>query len=113
MRKQLRDGLRPPPAEAAFRRDREILDPLFRRGQALPRAGDAVGVMHQAEAQFGLGLEPQILQRREIGVVGAIARHRHMDQLDRPRDPSASRLAISTMSAMSVGSTTCLWLKSP
>jgi hypothetical protein len=28
--KQLGDGLRPPPAETAFRRNREILDPLFK-----------------------------------------------------------------------------------
>ena len=28
----------------------------------------------------------QVLERREVGVVAAIARHRHVEELDRPGD---------------------------
>ena len=76
-------------AKAAFGTDREILDVLSRGGKPLPGARQPVGVVHQTEAELGLRPQLQIPQRLEVGVIGAVARHRHMDELDRPPDPAA------------------------
>ena len=65
------------------------VDILSRGGDALFGALDAVGVVHQAEAELGFRPQLQLPQRLEVGVVGAVARHRHVDELDRPLDLAA------------------------
>ena len=49
---QFRNGLHPAAAEAAFGRDRKILDVLLRRRQSLPGPCDTVGMVYQTEAEL-------------------------------------------------------------
>ena len=53
--KQFRNCRRIAPAEAAFGRDREFRDVTLGGFQAPRRAVNAVGMVDQAEAQFGFG----------------------------------------------------------
>ena len=58
----------------------------FGRRKPLARAGSAIGEVNQAKAQLGLRIKPQARERREIAIIIAISRHRHMDQLNAARD---------------------------
>ena len=48
--------------------------------------------MHEAEIELGLGSQPQRRERRVIGVVGAVARHRHVDPVQRPSEAGGERV---------------------
>ena len=79
------------PAKAAFGADREVLRVFSRRCETPFRSFDPVGVMNEPQAEPGFRTQLQIPQRLEIRVVVAIARHRHVDELDGspdlPADP--------------------------
>ena len=47
------------------------------------RTGRAIGVMHQAEIKFRPGSSLRLFEGREVGIVVAITRNRHMDPLKR------------------------------
>src|SRR5262249_8233714 len=79
-------SIRRPAPESAFRRDREVFHIFFCRCQAPARADQSVGVMHEAETQLGLGAKFEPIERREVPIIRAIARNRHMDQLDAAAD---------------------------
>ena len=44
---------------------------------------DAAGEMNEAQRDLGLGRGSSCRERREIGVVRPVARHRHVDEIDR------------------------------
>ena len=71
---QLRYRARVTSAKAAFRRNRKAAGVLFGGRKPLLRTFDAVGVVYEPEAEFSFGAQHKAFQRREIGVVGAIAR---------------------------------------
>src|SRR5262245_65071589 len=76
---QLRYSLHWPAAEPAFGRDGEVLHIFFRGGEAPARAREPVGVVHQAETELRRRGELEPSQRREIIIVRAVARDRHVD----------------------------------
>src|SRR4051794_16125712 len=88
---QLRYSIPGPAAEPAFRRDREVLHIFFRRGEAAARAGYPVGVVHETETKLRARFQLEPRERLEIRVIRAVARDRHVDQLDRASD-SAGKL---------------------
>jgi hypothetical protein len=49
-------------------------------------------MVDQAEIKLGFVTELQRLERGEIGVVGASFWHRHVEELDRTRDPRGDRV---------------------
>src|SRR5215471_19772382 len=65
--------------EAAFGRDGELWRVFSRDREALPGALDAIGIVHEAEAELGLRLQHELPERLEISIVRAITRHRHVD----------------------------------
>src|SRR2546425_3877100 len=69
--------------------DGKVLRVLACSGDTPPGTFESVGEVHEAEAKLGLGPELQALERLEVGVVGAIARHRHVHELDRAADAGA------------------------
>src|SRR5215475_11891385 len=79
---QLRDRRRIAPPEAALGGNGEVTDVLACRRESPPGSGDSVRIVHEAEAQLRPGRQGEPPQRREIGCIGAIARHRHMDEID-------------------------------
>ena len=50
------------------------------------RIAGGIVMVDEAEIELGLGPQLQLGERREIGVVRAPLGHRHMKELDRPRD---------------------------
>src|SRR5882762_4395615 len=81
---QVRDRFRRPAAEAALGGDAEIARVFRRDGDALTRALDSVGVVHQPEEEFRLATQFQLAKRSEIGFVFATNRHRHVNVGQRP-----------------------------
>src|SRR5579872_5127389 len=81
---QRRNRCRIAAAEAAFGGNGKIANVLLSCAKPRPRTIDAVRVVDETETELCTQLEPP--QRREIGVVGTIARHRHMNELYWPRD---------------------------
>src|SRR6185437_16900766 len=67
----------------------EFGDRGLRRGNALARTFDAVAAVHEAKEKFGFRLEPEIAQRREKCRIASVARHRHVNPLDRALDARA------------------------
>src|SRR5271170_6192361 len=45
-----------------------------------------IAVMNQTKVEPGLGVQTQVFEWHKIGVVGAVLRHRHMEELDRTPD---------------------------
>src|SRR6185312_15273465 len=85
---QLRYSIPGPATEPAFGRDREVLHIFFRRGEAAARTHDPVGVVHATETKLRARLQLEPRERLEIGVIRAVARNRHVDELDRASDPA-------------------------
>jgi hypothetical protein len=38
-----------------------------------------IALMNEAEVELALGVQTKIFERRKIGIVGAVPRHRHME----------------------------------
>src|SRR6478672_9731235 len=82
-----------PASEAAFGGNAELRQILLRRGDAAPRAFQAVGIVDQPEIDFADALAVELRQRLEIVVVAALARHRHMDIVDSAAKLRCDRIA--------------------
>ncbi len=111
---KLGDRIRHAPAEAAFGRDGKIADdPLGRRKPRRVPATPSVWCTRPRHSSVsGFSRSPwraaQNSRRRSGRAAPAYGSARSA-----ARSPAESRFAMSTMSPMSVGSTTCLWLESP
>ena len=68
------------------------------------RARKPVGVVHETKTKLRARLQLEPSERLEIGVIRAVARDRHVDQLDRAFD-FAGKL-VRKIDRMSIGSTT-------
>src|SRR5262249_5864578 len=83
---QLGDDFWRPASPAAFRRHAVAgPDPARGRHAALSPL-DPIRVVHQPEVQLRLAVQAQVLEWPEVGIVVPIARHRHVDPMNRPRD---------------------------
>src|SRR6266550_2993579 len=89
---KLGDGLRRPAAETTFGSDAEICYDLLRGRNAFACSLGSIGKMHQPQVEFRPGLKLEVAQRRKIGHISAIARHRHMYPIDVPLDTCGDRV---------------------
>jgi hypothetical protein len=55
-------------------------------------AVDSVGVMDEPKIDFRFGSQLERTQRREMRVIASVARHRHVNQINWPRDILAQRV---------------------
>ena len=64
-------------------------------------------VMDETEIELGLRLQMQIVERGEIGIIGAPLGNRHVKELDRAHDAGAGRIGNLDLIVMSLGWTQC------
>ena len=82
---QLRDrrGV-PGRPDTALRADAKGQHRSLRGGDTAARPLPSIRIMHQAEIQFRLRVQVQVLQGREVRIIAVVARHRHMNRIEWP-----------------------------
>ena len=83
---QFRDRLGLPPPKTAFGGDREAMREFVRGGETPLHPFNSSGEMNEAERDFRLGAKVKPRQWGKIGIVRAISRDGHVDEVDRATD---------------------------
>src|SRR5262249_59352251 len=72
---------------------RNAVDPRMPPRRREPRRiACRIVVMHEAEIELRLGMQPQSFERREIRIARAVFRYRHVEVVDRALDAGADRV---------------------